>query len=433
MNGPDGFDRLITTWLDELAPMREPDGLLEAVTGQIQRTRRSPSWALLERWLPMQTRAKFGAIPRTAIILVTLGILALILTAVAIGAQPSTRSELAPLFGLAGNGRVFSNVDGDLYVAEPGSEVPQPFVTSPRTELYQTMTNDGSHVVYQVNDGDTSALMIAAADGTGEPRQLGGEPATLGDWWPSPDGTLVAMTPPGDAPEDIIIVPANGDEPWTLPIGTKIMTFVWENDGQHLLVITDANQPGVDTQRGAEIHRVATAGGPVTPVSYLPGGIRWLNLAPDGRRMSYATLDEPCCDQGGVMQAWVANVDGTDARRVTDSVGDIWEDSAFWSPDGTRVAMSTGYGAEFRVAIVAVDEDGPSVLSDPITLSRPIDRSSDVNNLESIRVEWAPDGTSLLLWRDADPEVMSINATTGETTTLPWTSTDWPVWQRVAQ
>ncbi len=122
MSNPDGFDRLITTWLDELAPMREPDGLLETVTGQIERTRRRPGWALLERWLPMQTRAKFGAIPRTAIILVTLGILALILTAVAIGAQPSRR--LAPLFGLAGNGKVFSDSDGDIYVTDPGSEHP---------------------------------------------------------------------------------------------------------------------------------------------------------------------------------------------------------------------------------------------------------------------------------------------------------------------
>ena len=118
MSNPDGFDRLITTWLDELAPMREPDGLLETVTGRIERSRRRPSWALLERWLPMQTRAKFGAIPRTAIILVTLGILAAVLTAVAIGAQPS---RLPPPFGVARNGSIAYSVDGDIYLADPRS------------------------------------------------------------------------------------------------------------------------------------------------------------------------------------------------------------------------------------------------------------------------------------------------------------------------
>ena len=38
MNGPDGFDRLITSWLDELAPMREPDGLLPTVSASIERS-----------------------------------------------------------------------------------------------------------------------------------------------------------------------------------------------------------------------------------------------------------------------------------------------------------------------------------------------------------------------------------------------------------
>ena len=42
MTAPDGFDRLLTTWLDERAPMREPDGLLETVTGRIERTRPAP-------------------------------------------------------------------------------------------------------------------------------------------------------------------------------------------------------------------------------------------------------------------------------------------------------------------------------------------------------------------------------------------------------
>ena len=142
----------------------------------------------------MQTRAKFGAIPRTAIILVTLGILALVLTAVAIGAQPSQR--LAPLFGPAGNGKVFSERGRRHLRHRPRSSTWQPFATDPQLELYQTMTNDGSQLLYQLNDGNTSVLTIAAADGTGEPRQIGGEFATLEDWWPSPDGTLVGINPP---------------------------------------------------------------------------------------------------------------------------------------------------------------------------------------------------------------------------------------------
>ena len=375
----------------------------------------------------MQTRAKFGAIPRTAIILVTLGILAALLTAVAIGAQPSN-SRLAPLFGIAGNGRVFSDSSGDIYVTDLGSNAaPQPFVTNPQFELYPTMTNDGSHLLYQRNDGSRSVLMIAAADGTGEPRQLAGEFPTLENWWPSPDGTLVGVVVPGDAKDNVTLVPTNGDAPRTLPTGMAAHGgLVWENDGQHLLLTAFENRPG------AEIYRVPTSGGPVTLVSYLPGGVRWLNLSPDGTRMAYATLDVPCCDKNGLNKVWVANIDGTDARRVTESTGDTWEDAGYWSPDGKHLAMATGFGAEFQVAVVPVDGGGPTVLSDPITLSKPIDRSSDPNKLESIHLEWAPDGTSLQVWREADPGLLSVDTTAGLTTRLPWTSTDWPVWQRVA-
>ena len=66
MTAPDGFDRLFTAWLGEQAPMREPDGLLPTVSARIERTRRLPGWAILERWLPMQTTARFGAIPGRA-------------------------------------------------------------------------------------------------------------------------------------------------------------------------------------------------------------------------------------------------------------------------------------------------------------------------------------------------------------------------------
>ena len=224
MSNLDGFDRLITAWLDELAPMREPDGLLESVTGQMQRTRRLPGWALLERWLPMQTRAKFGADPRTAIILVTLGIVAALVTAVAIGAQPSSKSDLAPLFGVAGNGRVFSDSSGDIYVTDPGSNSPQPFVTNPQFELYPTMTNDGSRLIYQRNDGSKSVLMSAAADGSDEPRQLAGEFATLEEWWPSPDGTLPAASTARQSRETASRWPAPGDA--TRPRGWDISRFM---------------------------------------------------------------------------------------------------------------------------------------------------------------------------------------------------------------
>ena len=53
MSPPSDFDRRLTAWLDDQAPMREPDGLTYAVLARTRRTRRMPRWANPERWLSM--------------------------------------------------------------------------------------------------------------------------------------------------------------------------------------------------------------------------------------------------------------------------------------------------------------------------------------------------------------------------------------------
>jgi Tol biopolymer transport system component len=416
MSTPDGFDRLITTWLDELAPMREPDGLLETVTGQIQRTRRLPGWALLERWLPMQTRAKFGAIPRTAIILVTLGILALILTAVAIGAQPSQR--LAPLFGPAGNGRIFSIENDDIYVADPGSDVvPQPFDVTPGKEKAPTVTNDGSRVIYERTDGGASSpstFMIAAADGTDVPRAITSRTfASVRDWWPSPDGTLVAVVSPEGASENLTLIRTDGSGTRSVLLGLVATTATWSPDGHHLMITA---QDATTTK----VYVVDINGGPPTLIR--SGGkddFAWLTYSPDGKRIAY-DLAAPDQRPGKVMRVFVADADGTGEQMVEVSPDSDSEAGGFWSPDGTLLVVNVGRGNPHTLAIVPVDGGGPAVMSEGFY------------GTSGLYMVWAPDGRSVLAWRETGGGVASVDATTGTTTMLPWTSTDWPNWQRVA-
>jgi hypothetical protein len=46
-------DRIITAWLEDSAPTREPDGLLTRALSATARTPRRSRWAVPERWLPM--------------------------------------------------------------------------------------------------------------------------------------------------------------------------------------------------------------------------------------------------------------------------------------------------------------------------------------------------------------------------------------------
>ncbi len=115
------FDRILTAWLDEQAPTREPAGLLERVTTEVAATRRLPGWVVPERWLPMQTTARLGPGSRAVIILALLSLLIASLAAIGVGAQPSPKpdSGLPRRSGLPGTGSSPS-----IPVATSGSPTP---------------------------------------------------------------------------------------------------------------------------------------------------------------------------------------------------------------------------------------------------------------------------------------------------------------------
>ena len=48
-------DRLLTAWLDSVAPAREPEHLLGDVLERTSWTRRRPAWRIPERWIPKTT------------------------------------------------------------------------------------------------------------------------------------------------------------------------------------------------------------------------------------------------------------------------------------------------------------------------------------------------------------------------------------------
>jgi hypothetical protein len=174
MTTPFGSDRLITAWLEEQAPMREPDALLDSVIERVERTRRLPGWVLLERWIPMQTRAKFGAIPRTAVVLVTLALLAVLLGAVALaGTSPAPKSVPLP-FGPAANGLIAYSKGGDIMVAEADGSNPRAIVSGTDEDIDPVFSHDGSKLFFVRRPGVTDTLMVASVDGTGVTEVVNG-------------------------------------------------------------------------------------------------------------------------------------------------------------------------------------------------------------------------------------------------------------------
>ena len=147
MNGTDELDRRIAAQLEREAVHRAPDHLVAQVSARAAHTRHRPAWVTPERWISMETRAQLGAVPRAAIILVTLGILAA-LTAGAIVVASGGDGEAPPPFGVAANGLIAYSSGGDIHVVEPDGSGDRALTSGPEIDDAVHWSRDGRRLAY---------------------------------------------------------------------------------------------------------------------------------------------------------------------------------------------------------------------------------------------------------------------------------------------
>jgi hypothetical protein len=215
-------DRSFTAWLERDANVKPPETLLERVLERSRSTRRRPGWLVIERWFPMEVTARFGAVPRGALILVILGVALTLATTIAVGSQPSTSPRLAgpgafgpgPSLGAARanhtstllqDGRILvvggfdSGASAEIRDPETGSYEPTGSLAEERYYHRETLLLDGSVLI---TGGHTDASRLAERwdPGTGtftgagsliEPESRGWHTATL-----LPDGRVLLVGGP---------------------------------------------------------------------------------------------------------------------------------------------------------------------------------------------------------------------------------------------
>ena len=164
MTSYDDLDRRLTARLDDRAAPRAPEGLSDAITERVDGTAQRPAWATTERWIPMETRAQFGAVPRAVTVLALLALLTLVVaTAIAIGAN--NPPKLPPPFGPAGNGLIAYVSDGDLWMVAPDGTEPQQITSGPEIEYLPTWSRDGTRLAFWSGlEGKPAALVVVDAD-----------------------------------------------------------------------------------------------------------------------------------------------------------------------------------------------------------------------------------------------------------------------------
>ena len=164
MTSHDAFDRELTGWLEQGAGSGSPDYLAETLAA-IDNLHQRGSWAFPERWLPGWPGAA-RRIPVPA--LIALLLLALLIGLGFAGGRlrlgPRVPTVFPPPYGLAANGLLAFDSEGQIVLAEPDGSGSSQLHPSERSLVHPngpsqvgaTVSRDGTRVAFwQIDDFKT--------------------------------------------------------------------------------------------------------------------------------------------------------------------------------------------------------------------------------------------------------------------------------------
>ncbi len=393
LSSPFDFDRRLTAWLEGQAPTHEPEDLADEALSRSRRTRQSPGWATLERWIPMETRYRLGAVPKTALILTMLVLLLALFSAIAIGQQPSPK--LPPPFGAARNGLIAFDDGGDIFVVNPDGTGRKALTSGPELDTAPEWSQDGTQIAFfsQQKANGLAAIKVMDADGQHTRTVADGVWIPPVSWhvsW-SHDGRSLAYADRHidglTAVDGIMVVPVAGGDP--VKVVSPGQAPTWSPDDR-----TIAYQSGGGTKDGTTVPQglsvIGVDGNGQRLIDGSATSNPWAYAYPqwssDGARVAYHT-GLP----GHVSNVFVAAVDGSGTAAIGDPAQNlVWP---VWAPDDARIAYVGALAAAgpYQISLVAPDGSDANVLDHPPLAC-------------NCAFRWSPDGTKVIAWMDGPVE-----------------------------
>jgi len=432
------FDRALLQLFVELASASTPDYLEAAIERASSRPQR-PAWTYPGRWLPVQITTQAAPVARMP--WRQLGILALIglLIAVAAVAYVGARRDPspAPPFGLAANGAIAMERDGDIVSVDHATGAVTQVTSGPEVDSAPVFFRDGTRIAFERRvggAGDGRLIMVANADGSGITQTTPEPLVGLLHWTLAPDGRDLLVTTNDSGVSKVTMLAVDGArEPKQIDIrlsasadGVEPPTYR-PPDGREILVLA---YPAGSATRGIYIVDEATGTLRTVVERAVDTDVFGASWSPTGDAISYGRF--AVAGDGPRAMLHVVAADGTGDRQIDVEAGTAYNAATSqWSNDGTRLVVIRGDGTADQALIVPVTGDAPAV---EITCD-----TSGVtgcpDNINSVGWIWSPDDTVLvgtLSAEDGSTTYYLADPETGRMTPTEWAGTGEPDWQRSA-
>jgi Tol biopolymer transport system component len=430
----DPFEQRITTAIDEIAAPRRPD-YLDDILRQTARTSQRPRWTFPGRWLPAGAptgrlaSVRMSSRPMLLLLLVTVGLLLALASIAIVG----SRNRVPQPFGLAANGQLAYTQDNDLYVRDSLTAPGRVLIATPGKDGWPYHSPDGTRILLTVEEPSGKAYdYVANADGTGLRRILPDPIVGNGFWAWAPDSRTVAIVNEvGGFP---VLHIASFDDPAVRTVdlgGLSVREISWR-PGAPDTILLQATTPDGRT----DLYSVQADGRDLRPLDlpikqssfgdgYTNSGATW---SPDGATIAYNSVEVDRETRDTHFRVHLVDPDGANDRAVVPPddprVQEAWP---LYSPDGRwilvhRWTWKSNNGGEGWLAVLPAD--GSAKARD---IGPRIPGGEDTGLVKA----WSPDGTRVLMSTRNTKQVFSIDPVTGSVETLPWT-TELPDWQRRA-
>lgn len=412
----ESMDRALVDWLRDGPDQGPREGLDRALAAARQVSQR-PAWAIPERWLPMQLTMQRAPAMRPVLLLATvvLLILALIGAAIIVGSQ----TRLPEPFGIARNGAIAFERDGDLFIADGLAGSRRSLVLGAERDLAPAFSNQGDRLAFIREVDDGIQLMVVRPDGS-DLKTLATFPNFDGFRW-SPDGRAILLnfTETDITGFELAVVQADGSGSRSLDVGRAADWASWRPGGRHIAfrgALGDGTSAAfIADADGTNVRRLPIESSALTDFE----GLRW---SPDGTHLSFMSDGRLGGTTGWQIGVAEIDADGDLAahRRLKFDPDSGEEMLPTWSPDSTQLAFILEKSGIYQIAIGRSDGTGLRLVGPRI-----YDRNG-------FGYAWSPDGKTLLIRaRNGAVSLWSVDVASGDATELDAPTDTIPTWQRL--